>query len=79
MKGIALLFQMTMTASPRLCGGLDGKASTCDAGDPGSIPGSGRCPGEGKGNPLQYSHLGNSMDRGAWQATVHRVATLGDN
>ena len=79
MKGIALLFQMTMTASPRLHGGLDGKASTCDAGDPGSIPGSGRCPGEGKGNPLQYSHLGNSMDRGAWQATVHRVATLGDN
>ena len=79
MKGIALLFQMTMTASPRLRGGLDGKASTCDAGDPGSIPGSGRCPGEGKGNPLQYSHLGNSMDRGAWQATVHRVATLGDN
>ena len=79
MKGIALLFQMTMTASPRLPGGLDGKASTCDAGDPGSIPGSGRCPGEGKGNPLQYSHLGNSADRGAWQATVHRVATVGDN
>ena len=79
MKGTALLFQMTMTASPRLRGGLDGKASTCDAGDPGSIPGSGRCPGEGKGNPLQYSHRGNSMDRGAWQATVHRVATLGDN
>ena len=46
----------------------------CRAGDPCSIPGSGRCPGEGNGNPLQYSCLENSMDRGAWQATVHGVA-----
>ena len=45
-----------------------------NAGDPGSISGSGRCPGEGNGNPLQYSCLGNSMDRGAWRATVHGVA-----
>ena len=47
-------------------GGLDGKTSTCNVGDPGSIPGLGRCPGEGNGNPLQYSCLENSMDRGAW-------------
>ena len=42
-------------------------------GDVGSIPGVGRFPGEGNGKPLQYSGLGNPMDRGAWQATVHRV------
>ena len=41
------------------------KVSVCNAGDPGSIPGSGRSPGKGNGNPLQYSCLGNSMDRGA--------------
>ena len=50
------------------------KASACNAGDLGSIPGSGRCPGEGNGNPLQYSCLENPMDRGAWWATVHGVA-----
>ena len=44
-----------------------------NAGDLGLIPGSGRSPGEGKGNQLQYSCLENSMDRGAWQATVHGV------
>ena len=49
------------------------KKSTCNAGDPGSIPGSGRSPGEGNGNPLQYSGLENPMDRGAWWATVHGV------
>ena len=43
-------------------GGSDGKVSACNAGDPGSIPGSGRSPGEGNGNPLQYSGLENSMD-----------------
>ena len=48
-------------------GGSDGKASACNAGDPGSIPGSGRSPGEGNGNPLQYSCLENPMDGGAWQ------------
>ena len=46
------------------------KASVCNAGDPGSIPGLERSPGEGKGSPLQYSCLENSMDRGAWQAIV---------
>ena len=50
-----------------------GKESACNAGDLGSIPGLGRSPGEGNGNPLQYSCLENPMDRGAWQATVHGV------
>ena len=49
-----------------LPGGSDSKASMCNAGDLGSIPGSGRSPGEGNGNPLQYSSLENPMDRGAW-------------
>ena len=51
--------------------------SACKAGDPGSIPRSGRSPGEGNGNPLQYSHLRNPMDRGAWQAIDHGVARVG--
>ena len=53
-----------------------GKESACHAGDArdvGSIPGFGRSPGEGNGNPLQYSCLENPMDRGAWWAIVHRV------
>jgi len=53
--------------------GSDGKESACNAGDPGSILGSGRSPGEGNGYPLQYSCLENLTDRGAWQATVHGV------
>ena len=52
----------------------DNKESACNAGDMGSIPGSGRSPGEGHGNPLQCSCLENPMDRGAWQAKVHGVA-----
>ena len=56
---------------------LVGNESTCNAGDPGSIPGSGRSPGEGNGNPLQYSCLENPMDRGAWQAIVHGVTRVG--
>jgi len=51
-----------------------GKVSTCNAGELGSIPGSGRSPGEGNGNPLQYSCLGNSTERGDWQAIIHGVA-----
>ena len=54
-------------------GGSDGKASAYNAGDPGSIPGLGRSPGEGNGTPLQYSCLENPMDTGAWLATVHGV------
>ena len=53
---------------------LSGKESACQAGDVGLIPGSGTSPGEGNGNPLQYSCLENPMDRGAWLATVHEVA-----
>ena len=49
------------------------KASACNAGDLGSVPGSGRSPGEGNGNPVQYSCLGTLMDRGAWQATVYEA------
>ena len=48
-------------------GGSDGKESACNAGDLGLIPGLGRSPGEGNGNPFQYSCLKNSMDRGAWR------------
>ena len=54
-------------------GGSEVKASACNAGDLGSIPGLGRSPGEGNGNPLQYSCLENPMDGGAWRATVHVV------
>ena len=50
------------------------KDSSCNIGDTGSIPGLGRSPREGNSNPLQYSHLGNPMDRRAWRATVHGVA-----
>ena len=50
-----------------------GKESACDVGDVGSIPGSGRSPGKGNGNPFQYSCLENPMNRGAWLATVHGV------
>ena len=59
---------------PEFPGGSDGKASVYDEGDPGSIPGLGRSPGEGNGNPLQDYCLENPMDRGASQATVHGVA-----
>ena len=54
-------------------GGSDGKGFACNAGDLGLIPELGRSPREGNGNPLQYSWLGNPMDRGARQATVHGV------
>ena len=55
-------------------GGSDNKESACNVGDLGSVSGLGKSPGEGTGNPLQYSCLENPMDRGAWQATVHGVA-----
>ena len=60
---------------------LSSKESTCNAGDTdftGSIPGSGRSPGEGNGNPLQYSCLGNPMNRGAYWATVHGATKVSD-
>ena len=59
------------TQSKDFSGGSDGKASDYYAGDLGSIPGLGRSPGEGNGNPLQYSGLENTMDGGAWQPTIH--------
>ena len=55
-------------------GGSESKESACNAGDLSSIPGLGRSPGAGNGNPLQYSCLGNPMDRGAWRASVPGVA-----
>ena len=55
-------------------GGSDGKEAAYNAGDLGSTPGSGRSPGEGNGNPLQYSCLENVMDRGAWRATFGGVS-----
>ena len=55
-------------------GGSEDKESAFSTGDPGLIPRLGRSPAEGNGNPLQYSHLENSMDRGAWWATVHGVS-----
>ena len=55
-------------------GSLDGKESACNSGDQGLIPGLGRSPGEGNDNPFQYSCWENSMDRGAWWATVYGVS-----
>ena len=63
-KVMSLLFNMLSRLD--FPGGSDGKASAYNAGDLGSIPGSGRSPGEGNGNPLQYSCLENPMDGGAW-------------
>ena len=54
------------------------KNPSVHSGDAGSIPGSGRCPGEGNDNPLQHSCLGNPVDRGTWWATVHGVAKESD-
>ena len=70
--------QGTKIPHPSTCilgfpGGSEGKESACSVGHEGSIPGLGRSPEEGNGYPLQYSCLGNSMDAGAWQATVHGV------
>ena len=60
-------------ASEGFPGGSNGKESACNAGDPGSIPGLGRSPGEGNGNPPQYSCLENPMDKEGWKATAHGV------
>ena len=70
-SGDFLLFPRHIKGFP---GGSEVKASACNVGDLGSIPGLGRSPGEGNGNPLQYSCLDNPMDGGAWWATVHGIA-----
>ena len=62
------------TEQPDFPGGSEVKTSACNTGDLGSIPGLGRSPGEGNGNPLLYSCLENPMVEGAWWATVHGVA-----
>ena len=64
---------MVLLHSKGFPGGSGGKVSACNEGEPCLIPGFGRSSGEGNGNPLQYSCLKNSMDRGAWWATVHGV------
>ena len=65
---------VTRTHSLSFPGGSDGKESAYNAGGLSSIPGSGRSPGEGNGNPLRYSCLGNPLNRGGWWATVHGFA-----
>ena len=72
-----LCFWETHYTQPIFPSSSVGKESGCNAGDLGSIPGTGRSPGEGNGSPLQYSCLENPMDRGAWQATVQGVAGVG--
>ena len=66
---------------PACCAGISsvGKESACHAGDPSSVSGPGRSPGEGNGNPLQYSCLGNPTDRGDWRATAHGVSRVRHN
>ena len=68
------IISLSFSTSLDFPGGSDSKASAYSAGDPGSIPRSGRSSGAGTGNPLQYSCLENPMDRGAWWATIHGVA-----
>ena len=67
------LLELWFFSGYMLSNGIYDKESECSAGDLGLIPGLRRSPGEGNGNPLQYSCLENSMDRGAWQAIVHGV------
>ena len=76
-----ILYQLSHQGSPHLCNMAPNlpqiQESACNEGDLGSTSGLGRSPGEGNGNPLQYSCLENPMERGAWQATVHGVARVG--
>ena len=74
---VMLFFRIKYSCVLGFPGGSEVKASACNVGDLGSIPGSGRLPGEGNGNPLQYSCLENPMDEGAWWATVHGVTKVG--
>ena len=75
---VTCFFTLSFVSGYKRTGGLPqwlrGKESTCNAGDPSLIPGFRRSPGEGNGYPLQYSYLGNPMDRGAWWVTIHVVS-----
>ena len=73
-EGSAVTFQCLLSSTLSFTVGSDSKESTCNAGDLGSMPGLERSPGEGNSYTLQFSCLENPMDRGAWWATVHRVA-----
>ena len=74
----SFLFKCSSTTKNTLSSSVN-KESASNAGEPGLIPGWGRFPGEGNGNPLQYSSLENPMDRGTWQATVHVVTRTRHN
>ena len=74
LSNLCIAYNCSLTRASRWCGGKESISNAGDAGDLGSIPGSGRSPGGGNGDSLQYSCMGNPMDRGAWQATVHGVA-----
>ena len=69
---VDLINNVSISGKGLPCGSLV-KNPPANSGDTGSIPGSGRCPGKGNGNPVQHSCLGNLMDRGAWQTMVHGV------
>ena len=73
-----MVYKLYVSVSKGLPWWLNGKESTCNAEDAGSIPGSGSSPAEGKGNPLQFSCLGNPTERGAWWVTVHGVTKKPD-
>ena len=73
-----LVFLVPLNSNEGFLGGSVVKNPPANAGDGDSIPGSGRPPGGGNGNPLEYSCLGNPMDRGGWQATVHGVTEESD-
>ena len=71
---ILCVFWTALARHTDVCIQIYSEESACNSGDLGLIPGLGRSPGEGNGNPLQYSCLENPMDRGSWRATVHGVA-----
>ena len=71
---ISTLNEVSQVVTDSLLGGSHSKESACSSGDLGSSPGPGRSPGEGNGNPLQYSCLENYTDKGVWWATIHGLA-----
>ena len=77
-SGMRVVYSQAPRIEWGFLGGSAVKILPVNVGDLSLIPGSGRSPGEGNGNPLQYSCLGNPMDRGAWQVTIHEVAEESD-